>query len=147
MTIIPRITLFGRVNVGKSTLFNRLTETSAALVSRVPGTTRDRRYGLVDWRGEKFELIDAGGAVAKPQNVIERLARDQLVIALNQADLLALVVDGVEGLTSTDIILAKTARQTGRPIILIINKIDGPKKTKRVPEFAKLGLEDRKSVV
>lgn len=139
---MKQVMLLGRINVGKSTLFNRLTEKSSAIVSMQPGTTRDRRFGVVEWRGKEFNLVDAGGLLTKPQQAMEKAVQEQALRALKEADVILLVVDALEGLIPEDRALAKIARKTGKPILLVINKTDGPKKRTMLNEFLSLGFNN-----
>ncbi len=134
------VAIVGRPNVGKSTLFNRLTNTRHAIVSDVAGTTRDRQYGKVEWCGREFSIVDTGGWVVKSDDVFEEAIRQQVSIATEEADLLLFMVDVLTGLTDLDEDVARLLRQTDVPVILIANKVDGGEQVYDSMEFYKLGL-------
>jgi len=149
LTPFPTIVLVGRMNVGKSTLFNRLTEHREALVSAIPGTTRDRRYGEVVWRGQTLRLVDTGGveslerAVAREgaaSNAFLQEIKEQVAIAIHEADLLLFLVDGKEGLLPQDITLAQELKKIGKPVLLAANKVANPARADATAVFWKLGL-------
>ena len=133
--------LVGRPNVGKSTLFNRLTRTRRAIVTPVPGTTRDVIAQPAEWQGARFELVDTGGMFGASEDPLHALVLERGQRALKAADLLILVVDGREGLVPGDREIAQEARQTNRPIILAINKMDDRRAKAGALEFYQLGLE------
>ena len=133
--------LVGRPNVGKSTLFNRLTRTRRAIVTPVPGTTRDVIAQPAEWQGARFELVDTGGMFGASEDPLHALVLERGQRALKAADLLILVVDGREGLVPGDRDIAQEARQTNRPIILVINKMDDRRAKAGALEFYQLGLE------
>ena len=142
-----KITLIGRPNVGKSTLFNRLVEEEQAIVSKLPGTTRDRRYGQCWWIGQPITIIDTGGLIPFPkkEQELEKTIVQQIDIALQESDLIIFVIDGRTSLTSVVYQIAKLARSIkNKPIILAINKIDSPKIRQRgiSPEIYKLGFKN-----
>ena len=118
------VAIVGRPNVGKSTLFNRLLEQRKAIVDDVSGVTRDRQYGIADWAGKNFNVIDTGGFVAKSEDVFEREIRKQVHIAVDEADLLLFVVDTLTGITAQDEEMADVLRRTTKPVLLVINKVD-----------------------
>ncbi len=122
----PIVAIVGRANVGKSTLWNRLTETTRALVSTVPHTTRDRNYALTTWRGLCIETVDTGGLDADQGSEIGRGIIKQAEYAIREADLVLLLVDAEDGVLKNDIDLAKTVRAINKHIILVANKIDNP---------------------
>ncbi|MEZ4402208.1 MAG: ribosome biogenesis GTPase Der [Kofleriaceae bacterium] len=135
------IALVGRPNVGKSTLFNRMVGGRPALVHDTPGLTRDRRYGEVDYFGRVVRVIDTGGLdPAAEGDVIGRGIHRQAWRAIDEADLLVLVVDGAAGLAPLDAEVARAVRATGKPIVLAVNKIDSPKRDVDVSDFFGLGL-------
>ncbi len=134
------VAIVGRPNVGKSTLFNRLTNTRHAIVSDIAGTTRDRQYGKVEWCGREFSIVDTGGWVVKSDDVFEEAIRQQVSIATEEADLLLFMVDVQTGLTDLDEDVARLLRQTDVPVILIANKVDGGEQVYDSMEFYKLGL-------
>ncbi|MBP6944599.1 ribosome biogenesis GTPase Der [Patescibacteria group bacterium] len=119
----PLVALVGRTNVGKSSLWNRLTETGQALVSPQSHTTRDRKYGQVVWRGVVFDLIDTGGMDTEANEIGEGI-RTQTIHALKEADLLLFMMDGQSGVLPQDQEIARVARETGKPVWLLVNKID-----------------------
>jgi GTP-binding protein len=131
----------GRPNVGKSTLFNRLLEQRKAIVDDVSGVTRDRQYGVADWNGKQFNVIDTGGFVSKSNDVFEIEIRKQVLIALDEADLLLFVVDTVTGITTQDEDMAKVLRRGKKPVILVVNKVDNPERALLGTEFYSLGFE------
>lgn len=140
---LPRVVLVGRTNVGKSTLFNRLTESTAAIVSDLPGTTRDRREMLISWRGRSFYLVDTAGMDRKPVSLLSDVVAAKTKASPLRAELLLWVADGQVGLTSEDHELLRSLRKLRRriPILLAINKIDHPKARKQVSdEFSATGL-------
>ncbi len=134
------VAIVGRPNVGKSTLFNRLTNTRHAIVSEVAGTTRDRQYGKVEWCGREFSIVDTGGWVVKSDDIFEEAIRQQVSIATEEADLILFLVDVTTGLTDLDEDVAKILRQTTIPVILIANKVDDGNQVYDSMEFYKLGL-------
>jgi GTP-binding protein len=140
-TSLPSVVLVGRPNVGKSTLFNRLTRTRRAIVTPVPGTTRDVIAQPAEWQGARFELVDTGGMFGASEDPLHALVLERGQRALKDADLLILVVDGREGLVPGDRDIAREARQTNRPIILAINKMDDRRAKAGALEFYQLGLE------
>ncbi len=134
------VAIVGRPNVGKSTLFNRLTQTRHAIVSDSAGTTRDRQYGTVEWCGRTFSLIDTGGWVVNSDDIFEDAIRRQVAIATDEADMILFVVDVSTGVTDLDEDVAQILRQTRVPVILIANKVDGGEQMYDAMEFYKLGL-------
>jgi GTP-binding protein len=136
-----RVAIVGRPNVGKSTLFNRRVGGRPALVHDRPGLTRDRRYGLVDYFGATFDVVDTGGLDPSAEGeVIGAGIHRQAWRAIEESDALLLVVDGSAGLAPLDAEVARQVRATGKPILLAVNKIDGPKRDVAVNEFYALGL-------
>ncbi|MEW6657497.1 MAG: ribosome biogenesis GTPase Der [Thermodesulfobacteriota bacterium] len=132
--------IIGRANVGKSTLFNRLTRSSRALVADFPGVTRDRLYGQVDGDDHSFLLVDTGGLVGGEEELGE-LVRRQAAAAVAEADVLLLVMDGKEGPQPGDGEVIDYLRRTGKPFLLVINKMDHPGREERLPEFYRFGVE------
>ena len=133
------VAIIGRANVGKSTLFNRLTRTSKALVADFPGVTRDRLYGRVDWEDHSFLLVDTGGLVGGEEELGE-LVRRQAAVAVAEADVLLLVMDGKEGPQAGDGEVIDYLRRMGKPFLLVVNKIDHPGREERLPEFYRFGV-------
>ena len=136
------VAIIGRPNVGKSTLFNRLTESRQAIVDSVAGVTRDRHYGKVEWNGREFSVIDTGGYITGSDDVFEVEIRKQVQIAIDEANLLGFVVDSTEGVTRFDKDVAVLIRKSGKKCFLVVNKIDTPDKTPYAAEFYSLGLGD-----
>jgi GTPase len=138
---LPSVVLIGRPNVGKSTLFNRLTRTRRAIVTAIPGTTRDVIAQQVEWQGAQFELTDTGGMFGASEDPLHALVLDRGRRAIVDADLLVLVVDGREGLVPGDRDIAKAVRAAGKPALLAINKTDDRRARAGAMEFFQLGFE------
>ncbi len=136
------IAIVGRPNVGKSTLFNRLTQSRAAIVDDTAGTTRDRQYGKVDWCGQEFSIIDTGGWVVNSDDVFEEEINKQVEIAIEEADVILFVVDATTGVTDLDDHVAEILRRSKKPVILVANKTDDGDARFNVSEFYSLGLGD-----
>ena len=136
------VAIVGRPNVGKSTLFNRLTKSRQAIVSEEAGTTRDRQYGHCDWNGREFSVVDTGGWVVNSDDIFEEEIRKQVLVATEEADLLLFLVDGQNGLTDWDSDVAKILRRTKLPVILVVNKVDNNEGIYVSGEFYRLGLGD-----
>lgn len=136
------IAIVGRPNVGKSTLFNRLTQTRTAIVDPTAGTTRDRQYGKVDWAGKDFSIVDTGGWVVNSDDIFESEINKQVNLAIEQADEILFVVDAMNGVTDLDDHVAEILRKSRKPVILVANKVDSNDWMYNVPEFYKLGLGD-----
>lgn len=134
------VAIVGRPNVGKSTLFNRLTQTRTAIVDDTAGTTRDRQYGKVDWNGKEFSIIDTGGWVVNSEDVFEGEINKQVELAIEQADEILFVVDAMNGVTDLDDQVAEILRKSKKPVILVANKVDSNDWLYNVPEFYSLGL-------
>ena len=134
------VAIVGRPNVGKSTLFNRLTGTRQAIVSDEAGTTRDRQYGKVEWGTREFSLVDTGGWVVNSDDIFEEEIRKQVVLATEEADLILFVVDVQNGITDLDIQVAQILRRAKTPVILCANKTDQNEDRYGAPEFYALGL-------
>lgn len=134
------VAIVGRPNVGKSTLFNRLIEEQKAIVDDVSGVTRDRNYGESVWNGRTFSVIDTGGYVAESMDVFEKAIREQVHIAMEEADLLLFVVDVQTGLVPLDYEFAKIIRRQPQKVILVANKVDDAKHLEGVFDFYELGL-------
>lgn len=134
------ISLVGRPNVGKSSLFNRLTQTRHAIVDPTSGVTRDRIYGKSDWNGSYFSVIDTGGYVVGSDDIFEDEIRKQVRLAMDESDIILFMVDGREGLTPMDIDVAKILRRSNKKTILTVNKIDSPSNFFDYSEFYALGL-------
>lgn len=139
---LPVVALVGRVNVGKSTFFNKLIEKQKAIVSNIPGTTRTRNEGTVLWRGKEFKLIDTGGLTFSDDVILEDDIIDQTKKALDEADIVVFVTDGEVGILPQERELVKLLRKTKLPVLLVANKIDSAKIEQRIDlhEWATLGL-------
>lgn len=136
------VAIVGRPNVGKSTLFNRLLEQRKAIVDDVSGVTRDRQYGIADWNGKVFNVIDTGGFVSNSKDVFETEIRKQVQIALDEADLLLFVVDTETGITDQDSDMANLLRRSKKPVLVVVNKVDNPTRALEATEFYSMGLEN-----
>ena len=136
------VAIVGRPNVGKSTLFNRLTKSRRAIVSDEAGTTRDRQYGKCEWNGREFSVVDTGGWVVKSDDIFEEEIRKQVVIATEEADLVLFLVDITTGLTDWDEDVALILRRSKLPVIVVANKADNFDQYYEAAEFYKLGLGD-----
>ncbi len=136
------VAIVGRPNVGKSTLFNRLTQSRQAIVSDVAGTTRDRQYGKCEWGGREFSVVDTGGWVVNSDDIFEDAIRRQVLIATEEADLVLFLVDVQTGVTDLDTDVAAILRRTKLPVILVSNKTDNNNQQYYAAEFYKLGLGD-----
>ncbi|MDE6272108.1 MAG: ribosome biogenesis GTPase Der [Muribaculaceae bacterium] len=136
------VAIVGRPNVGKSTLFNRLTQTRSAIVDDTAGTTRDRQYGKVDWNGQEFSIVDTGGWVVNSDDIFEEEINKQVEIAIQEADVILFVVDASVGVTDLDDKVAAILRRSKKPVVLVANKEDKGDARFNVPEFYSLGLGD-----
>ncbi len=136
------VAIVGRPNVGKSTLFNRLTQSRQAIVTDIPGTTRDRQYGKVNWNGHEFSLVDTGGWVVNSGDVMEDEINKQVQIAIEEADVILFVVDVMHGLTDLDISVARLLRMSAKPVAVVSNKSDNYELGHQSAEFYSLGLGD-----
>ncbi len=136
------VAIVGRPNVGKSTLFNRFTQSRHAIVSDVAGTTRDRQYGKCTWNGREFSVVDTGGWVVNSDDIFEDAIRRQVKVASDEADLLLFLVDVDTGVTDWDLDVANILRRTKTPVILVANKVDNSGMAYTAAEFYKLGLGD-----
>jgi len=134
------VAIVGRPNVGKSTLFNRLTRTRTAIVDETAGTTRDRQYGKVDWNGKEFSIIDTGGWVVNSDDIFEGEINKQVALAIEQADEIMFIVDAMNGVTDLDDHVAEILRKSKKPVLLVANKVDSNEWLYNVPEFYSLGL-------
>lgn len=137
----PLVVIVGRPNVGKSTLFNRLVGRRDAIVDDVSGVTRDRIYGEADWSGKKFQIIDTGGYVPLSEDVFETAIREQVEIAISEADSILFVVDVRDGILPIDKEIMTIMRASGRQFFLIVNKADTPNFDAGAAEFYKLGVK------
>jgi GTP-binding protein len=137
---LPSLVIVGRPNVGKSTLFNRLTGTRRSIVTNEPGITRDRIYGKAEWRGKTLEVVDTGGIIPDEKALIPQEILRQAQVAIKKAALLVLVVDSQAGLTPLDEELARLMRATGKPFVLAVNKVDAPLQEANAGPFHSLGV-------
>ena len=136
------IAIVGRPNVGKSTLFNRLTQRRDAIVDSISGVTRDRHYGKSDWNGKEFSVIDTGGYIIGSDDIFEGEIRKQVNLAIEEADIIVFVVDVEEGITPMDAEVAKLLRKIKKPIFTAVNKVDNAMRDADAVEFYNLGLGD-----
>ena len=135
------VAIVGRPNVGKSTLFNRLLEQRKAIVDDVSGVTRDRQYGIADWNGKTFNVIDTGGFVAGSDDVFEREIRKQVKIAMQEANVVIFMCDVTTGITDLDAEVADLLRRSSKPVYLVVNKVDNHERQLEAAEFYSLGFE------
>ena len=140
------VAIVGRPNVGKSTLFNRLTETRAAIVNDTSGTTRDRQYGKVLWNGEEFSIVDTGGWVVNSDDIFEEEINKQVSLAIEEADVILFMVDIKNGVTDLDDHVAEILRRCKKPVLLVTNKADSNEALYAAAEFYSLGLGDPYSI-
>jgi len=136
------VAIVGRPNVGKSTFFNRLLEQRKAIVDDVSGVTRDRQYGVADWAGKTFNLIDTGGFVPDSEDVFETEIRKQVLIAMEEANALIFMVDAATGITNLDEAMADVLRRTTKPVYLAVNKVDNSDRLLEAAEFYSLGFDN-----
>jgi len=134
------VAIVGRPNVGKSTLFNRLTQSRRAIVSETAGTTRDRQYGKCQWNGKEFSVVDTGGWVVKSDDIFEDAIRKQVLVATEEADLVLFLVDVTTGVTDWDQDVAQILRRAKLPVILVANKVDNSSEYYEAADFYKLAL-------
>lgn len=136
------VAIVGRPNVGKSTLFNRLVERRQAIIHDESGVTRDRHYGISEWNGKKFTVIDTGGYVENSEDIFEKKIKDQVILALNEANVILFMVDCKNGLSTLDDDFSKVIRQIKKDIILVANKADNYELELNSNEFYELGLKE-----
>lgn len=134
------VAIVGRPNVGKSTLFNRMIQRREAIVDAVSGVTRDRHYGKSDWNGKEFSLIDTGGYVVGSDDVFEKEIDKQVELAIDEADAILFMVDSETGISGMDEDVARLLRKVAKPVFLVVNKVDNPKRREDAVEFYNLGL-------
>lgn len=139
-TFAPVIAIVGRPNVGKSTLFNRLTGSRRAIVGDEPGITRDRIYGKIEWAGRRFDVVDTGGIIPDDPEIIPDAIFRQARVAIEQASVILFVVDGRTALAAPDLELARLLMRTGKPVLLLVNKIESEKQLADLASFHELGL-------
>lgn len=140
------VAIVGRPNVGKSTLFNRLTGQRHAIVDEVSGVTRDRLYGKAHWNGVDFSVIDTGGYAVNSDDVFEESIREQVIIAIQEADVLLFVVDVSTGITDFDEMVAEIIRRSNKPAFVVVNKVDTHERNAEASYFYSLGIKDLYSV-
>ena len=136
------VAIVGRPNVGKSTFFNRLTETRQAIVDETSGVTRDRHYGKVIWNGKEFSIIDTGGYVTNSDDVFEEEIRKQVLLAIEESDVVLFLVDVANGITDMDQVIAGILRKIKKPVMLVVNKVDNSAQYFEINDFYKMGLGD-----
>jgi len=134
------VAIVGRPNVGKSTLFNRLTESRQAIVDQESGVTRDRHYGKVIWNGHEFSIIDTGGYVTNSDDIFEEEIRKQVLLAIEEADVVIFLVDVISGITDLDQTIAGMLRKIKKPVLLVVNKVDNANRLYDASVFYGLGL-------
>lgn len=135
------VAIVGRPNVGKSTLFNRLLEQRKAIVDDISGVTRDRQYGVADWAGKTFNVIDTGGFVPDTEDIFEKEIRKQVRIAIDEADVIIFMVDVAVGITDLDDAMADLLRRSKKPVFLAVNKVDNGERELEAAEFYSLGFD------
>ena len=136
------VAIVGRPNVGKSTLFNRLTGTRKAIVNETSGVTRDRNYGKSDWNGVEFSVIDTGGYATNSDDIFEEEIRKQVMLAIEEADSILFVLDVQHGMTDLDEAVANILRRTNKKIYLVANKADNSDLTFAANDFYSVGIGD-----
>ncbi|TAH09935.1 MAG: ribosome biogenesis GTPase Der [Sphingobacteriia bacterium] len=136
------VAIVGRPNVGKSTFFNRLLEQRKAIVDDISGVTRDRQYGVADWNGKPFNLIDTGGFVPNTEDIFEKEIRKQVKIAIDEANAIVFMVDVATGITDLDETMADILRRTNKPVFVVVNKVDNGTRELEATEFYSLGFEN-----
>ncbi len=136
------VAIVGRPNVGKSTFFNRMLEQRQAIVDNISGVTRDRQYGVTDWNGKSFNVIDTGGFVPDSEDIFEKEIKKQVLIALEEANALIFMVDTATGITSLDEAMADVLRRTTKPVFLAVNKVDNSERLLEATEFYSLGFDN-----
>jgi GTP-binding protein len=135
------VAIVGRPNVGKSTFFNRLLEQRKAIVEDIPGVTRDRQYGVADWNGKTFNVIDTGGFVPDTEDVFEKEIRKQVRIAIDEANAIIFMTDVMVGIADLDESMADLLRRSTKPVFLVVNKVDNHERMLEASEFYALGFE------
>ncbi len=136
------VAIVGRPNVGKSTLFNRLTQSRQAIVNEVAGTTRDRQYGKAEWLGQEYSVVDTGGWVVNSDDIFEEEINKQVQIAIEEADVILFVVDVLNGVTDLDLHVAQILRRSKKPVLVVVNKADNFELHHQSAEFYSFGLGD-----
>jgi len=136
------IAITGRPNVGKSTFFNRLLEQRKAIVDNISGVTRDRQYGVAEWIGKTFNVIDTGGFVPESVDIFEREIKKQVLIAIDEADAIIFMVDAATGITTLDEAMSDVLRRSSKPVFLAVNKVDNHDRLLEATEFYGLGFDE-----
>lgn len=136
------VAITGRPNVGKSTLFNRLLEQRKAIVDNVSGVTRDRQYGVADWNGKTFNVIDTGGFVPDSEDIFEIEIRKQVKVAIDEANAILFMTDVSTGITTLDESMAEILRRTTKPVFLVVNKVDNAERQLEATEFYSMGFDN-----
>ena len=136
------VAIVGRPNVGKSTFYNRLVGERDAIVDNFSGVTRDRKYGMTDWNGKRFMVVDTGGFVHGSEDVFEAAIRSQVRMAIEEAAVIIFMVDAASGLTDLDEDVADLLRRSRKPVFLAVNKVDNHKRLMDANEFWSLGFEN-----
>ena len=138
----PFVVIIGRPNVGKSTLFNRITGSESAIVEDFPGVTRDRNYSDAEWKGRSFVVVDTGGFYPEPSEDMFQQVKEQAIFAVEEADVIIHLMDGREGLNPHDRELAGILRESGKRVLWVVNKIDAPTREDRLYDFYSLGVDE-----
>src|ERR1700750_685918 len=136
------VAIAGRPNVGKSTFFNRMMEQRRAIVHDISGVTRDRQYGIADWNGKTFNVIDTGGFVPDSEDIFEREIRKQVGIAVEEANAIIFMTDAGTGITDLDDAMADILRRSKKPVFLLVNKVDNNERMLEAAEFYSLGFDN-----
>ena len=136
------VAIVGRPNVGKSTLFNRLTQTRQAITDEISGVTRDRHYGKSEWIGREFSVIDTGGYVDGSDDIFEKEIRKQVQLAIDEANVILFLVDAKDGITDLDQAVVDILRRSNKKVVLAVNKVDNAKLLSEAVEFHNLGIGD-----
>lgn len=136
------VAIVGRPNVGKSTFFNRMLEERKAIVDDTSGVTRDRQYGVAEWNGKNFNIIDTGGFVPQSDDVFEKEIAKQVLIAVQEADAIIFMVDAATGITDLDSTMADVLRRAAKPVYLVVNKVDNHERLLEATEFYGLGFDN-----
>jgi len=144
--MLPVVAIVGRPNVGKSTLFNRIIRSRDAIVDNQPGVTRDRKHIETDWAGRKFILVDTGGYVPDSQDRFEKAIVQQVNSAVEEATVIVFVADGNTGVTAIDEEIARLLNKSGKPVVLVVNKIDNQAKEINTADFYKLGIGEQAAI-
>ncbi|HQW83965.1 MAG TPA: ribosome biogenesis GTPase Der, partial [Ferruginibacter sp.] len=136
------LAITGRPNVGKSTFFNRLLEQRKAIVDDISGVTRDRQYGVAEWAGKSFNVIDTGGFVSGSNDIFEKEIRKQVLIAIEEANAIVFMVDASTGITELDNSMVEILRRSTKPVFLVVNKVDNHDRLMEASEFYALGFDN-----